>query len=85
MDGFAETVLRNLAATCSEGAMIFREKSDEGPICALIVPDSGMHTVCAYASEDTPTVCESGKWVNRHRCLAGQPAEAVLSIESDSP
>ena len=74
----AEGVLKDLADTCAEGALIFRETDKENAYCSLILIDTGAHRICQYADEATTLVEENGKQVVRHRCFAN--SQSIVEI-----
>lgn len=78
MEGHAEGILKDLADTCADGAFVFRETAKDTTYCSLILTDTGVHSICPHADEESTMVTENGLLVARHRCLA--PAPIPLDI-----
>lgn len=70
MEGQAEGILKDLADTCSGGAFLFRDADAENAYCSLLLTDTGVHSICRFADEETTMVSVNGQHVSRHRCLA---------------
>ena len=81
MEGHAKGVLTDLADTCSEGALIFRETDKDNAYCSLILIDTGAHSICQHADDATIVVEENGQQVIRHRCFANSPSLEIAPAE----